>query len=78
MKASSQKYGKITPIDEKIRQEFIFEMTTRYNLYSVGRFATWRQLLLDDVVGDIQKVEQFIRGNSDYHRKMKTQKGADQ
>jgi len=78
MKTSSQKYGKITPIDEKIRQEFIFEMTTRYNLYSVGRFATWRQLLLDDVVGDIQKIEQFIRGNSDYHRKMKSQKGADQ
>jgi|TARA_R110000824_G_scaffold329881_1_gene516646 hypothetical protein len=73
-----QRYGKIMPIDEGIRQRFIFEMTTRYNLYSVGRFATWRQLLLDDVVEDIQKVEQFIRGNSDYRRKIKSQKGADQ
>ena len=66
------------PIDESKRQKFIFEMTTRYNLYSVGRFATWRQLLLDDVVEDIQKVEHFIRGDSDYNRKMKSQKGADQ
>tara|TARA_R110002126_G_scaffold191862_1_gene340024 strand:- start:7 stop:957 length:951 start_codon:yes stop_codon:yes gene_type:complete len=73
-----QRYGKIMPVDEGIRQKFIFEMTTRYNLYSVGRFATWRQLLLDDVVEDIQKVEQFIRGDSDYNRKMKSQKGADQ
>ena len=73
-----QRYGKIMPIDEGTRQKFIFEMTTRYNLYSVGRFATWRQLLLDDIVEDIQKVEKFIRGKSDYNRKIKSKKGSDQ
>jgi hypothetical protein len=75
MKQSSQKYGKIEPIDEELRKQFIFEMTTKYNIYSVGRFATWRQLLLDDVVEDIQHVEKFIRAKSDYARLMHSQKG---
>jgi len=75
MKQSSQKYGKIEPIDEDLRKQFIFEMTTKYNIYSVGRFATWRQLLLDDVVEDIQHVEKFIRAKSDYARLMHSQKG---
>lgn len=75
MKQSSQKYGKIEPINEELRKQFIFEMTTKYNIYSVGRFATWRQLLLDDVVEDIQHVEKFIRASSDYARLMHSQKG---
>lgn len=75
MKQSTQKYGKIEPINEELRKQFIFEMTTKYNIYSVGRFATWRQLLLDDVVEDIQHVEKFIRASSDYARLMHSQKG---
>ena len=75
IKESEQEYGKIMPIDEHLRKRFIFEMTTKHNIYSVGRFATWRQLLLDDVVEDIQHIEQFIKGNSDYSRWMHSQKG---
>jgi hypothetical protein len=75
MKQSSQKYGKIQPINEDLRKQFIYEMTTKYNIYSVGRFATWRQLLMDDVVDDIQHVERFIRSKSDYGRMMHSQKG---
>lgn len=75
MKQSTQKYGKIEPINEELRKEFIFEMTSKHGIYSVGRFATWRQLLLDDVVEDIQHVEKFIRARSDYARLMHSQKG---
>ena len=75
IKESEQEYGKIMPIDEHLRKRFIFEMTTKHNIYSVGRFATWRQLLLDDVVEDIQHIEQFIKSNSDYSRWMHSQKG---
>jgi hypothetical protein len=50
-------------------------MTSKYGIYSIGRFATWRQLLLDDVVDDIQHVEKFIRGSSAYNRLMHSQKG---
>ena len=69
LSTTSQKYGKIRPIDDKIRQDFIYSLTEEYNIYSVGRFATWRQLLLDDVVQDIQLVEKFIN-NTDYTRWM--------
>jgi len=65
---TKQKYGKIRPIAENIRQNFIYALTEKYNIYSVGRFATWRQLLLDDVVNDIQMVEGFI--NSNYNLKI--------
>ena len=78
LKESSQEYGKIMPIDDRLRKEFIFQMTNRYNIYSVGRFATWRQLLLDDVVDDLKVVEQFIRGGTDYARWMHSQKGANE
>ena len=75
MEQSEQFLGKIRPINEELRKQFIFEMTSKYGIYSIGRFATWRQLLLDDVVDDIQHVEKFIRGSSAYNRLMHSQKG---
>jgi hypothetical protein len=70
MSQSQQTYGKIQPIDENLRKQFIFEMTTKNNIYSLGRFATWRQLLLDDVVEDCQHIERFINSSSGYSRLM--------
>lgn len=64
-----QKYGKLLPIDERIRRRFIMEMTNKHNIYSVGRFATWRQILLDDVVRDIGLVARWIDGGH-YARSM--------
>lgn len=61
-----QKYGKIYPIDSNLRKQFILAMTDKYNIYSVGRFATWRQILMDDVVKDIALVEQMISERSAY------------
>jgi hypothetical protein len=75
MTESHQEFGKIRPIDESIRKEFIFQMTSKHNIYSVGRFATWRQLLLDDVVDDLKIVESFVRGKDDYSRLVHSQKG---
>jgi len=60
---SEMKYGKLLPIDDTIRKEFILHMTQKYNIFSVGRFATWRQLLLDDVVDDINVVDNLIGNN---------------
>ena len=55
------------PIDDKIRKDFIYTLTEKYNIFSVGRFATWRQLLLDDVVNDISVIERLIASNSNYN-----------
>jgi len=78
LKSSEQYLGKIKPINEELRKQFIFEMTTKYGIYSLGRFATWRQILLDDVADDVQHIEQFIRSSSNYSRWMHSQKGETQ
>jgi hypothetical protein len=68
VKCSRQQYGKITPIDAKARKAFILYLTDRYNLYSIGRFATWRQILMDDVVDDVHFVESCISDRDAYQR----------
>lgn len=70
--AKRQEYGKLVPIPDAAREEFILAMTDQYNLYSIGRFATWRQILLDDVVHDVKKVERWIAQRSSYHRRLQT------
>ncbi len=67
-----QKYGKISPIDENERKQFITKTTIDHGIYSLGRFATWRNILLDDVVKDVYVIkalaekgyyEHLIQGN---------------
>lgn len=55
-----QDYGKIAPIHDGRRKRAIAELTTDHNVFSLGRFATWRNILLDDVVKDIDKIKRLI------------------
>ncbi len=55
-----QRFGKIIPIDEDLRKEFMYTMTREYNVYSLGRFATWRPVLLDDLANDLKVIEGLI------------------
>lgn len=57
---SIQKYGKIAPIDEAWRRAFMHKMTVDHGVYSLGRFATWRNILLDDVVKDIDVIKSMM------------------
>lgn len=59
----SQRFGKITPIDEVIRRRIISDLTIRHNMYSLGRFATWRNILLDDIVQDIAVIKRLIHSS---------------
>jgi hypothetical protein len=59
-----QKYGKIAPIDDAARKHQLFELTTKHNIYSLGRFAVWKNLLLDDVVGDAAVIKRLMRGSN--------------
>ena len=54
-----QKYGKISEIDERTRKGLLYELTARHGIYSLGRFATWRNILLDDVVDDIAAIKKM-------------------
>lgn len=55
-----QKYGKIQPINDEMRRELIYRLTVEHGIYSVGRFAVWRNILLDDVVDDAAIVKRLI------------------
>jgi hypothetical protein len=59
-----QKFGKIVPIDDPVRKHLLFRLTHEYNIFSLGRFATWRNLLLDDVVDDIAVLKRLMRAST--------------
>lgn len=61
-----QRYGKISPIPDALRKQLLFRLTHHYNIYSLGRFATWRNILLDDVVKDIDVIKRLMNTASDY------------
>lgn len=61
-----QKYGKIAPVDDSVRKQLLFKLTHDHNIYSLGRFATWRNILLDDVVDDIAAIKKLLKANNSY------------
>jgi hypothetical protein len=66
-----QQYGKLLPIDNNLRKQFILYLTDQYRIYSLGRFATWRQILLDDIVSDLNVLEQLITERDEYQRRLR-------
>jgi hypothetical protein len=56
-----QKYGKIVDMPENLRRAAIYSLTRDYGVYSLGRFATWKNILLDDVVDDIKVIDKLIK-----------------
>lgn len=68
---ATQRYGKIAPINEAWRKNALLTLTARHGVYSLGRFATWRNILLDDVVHDISVIKALIANKHpayDLHR----------
>ena len=65
-----QPYAKIEPVDDKLRKRFMAWATDKHNVYSLGRYATWRPgLLLDDLVQDVKLIEGWIvNGNYEVRR----------
>lgn len=63
--------GKILPINEAVRKRFMLWMTEKHNVYSLGRFATWRNILLDDVVSDVKTIEAMIEKETTYEQRKK-------
>lgn len=67
------RFGKIAPIADDARKDFMYTMTREHNVYSLGRFATWKQLLLDDVVGDCDVIRRLMEAEGrrrDYHQSL--------
>lgn len=66
LEAVEQKYGKIQPIPDATRKHLLFRLTHDHGIYSLGRFATWRNILLDDVVQDIEVIKRLLNAGSAY------------
>ncbi len=64
-----QRLGKIVPINDKKRKQMMYDMTQNYNLYSLGRFATWRSIQLTDVLNDVYVINRMI--NTDAYDRLK-------
>lgn len=66
-----QKLGKIVPLPGPQRRELISLITERFNVYSLGRFATWRNILLGDVIDDCKVIDNLIQtGAGRYARQL--------
>jgi hypothetical protein len=58
-----QDFFKIIEIDDAERKKFMRWATVNFNIYSLGRYSTWRpKLLLDDLIKDVRKIETWIMG----------------
>lgn len=65
-----QKYGKIAPIDDRMRKHMMFTASADFCVYSLGRFACWRNILLDDVYEDFFKIKRMINTTTHYDHKL--------
>ncbi len=65
--ANRQTMGKITPIDDVWRRQFIQMLSSVHGIYSLGRYATWRNILLDDVLKDIRVIKSLIGSDTYMH-----------
>lgn len=66
-----QKYGKIKNIDEDERHRLLYTLTARYNIYSAGRFAIWKNVLMDDVLNDLYVIKRMLDTNPYNRHKMR-------
>lgn len=66
--AKYQKIAEPTPEAREFAKRFIMWATATHNIFSLGRFATWRPgLLLDDVVNDVKVIRRLMEGGSAYN-----------
>ena len=56
---------RILPIPDRFRKAFIMHLTDKHNVYSLGRFATWRPgMLLDEIIQDTNIIASMIEGDT--------------
>ena len=60
LEQTHQEHGKIVPCDRGEIQEFMGWASREYNIYSLGRWGTHRQILMDDVVHDLKVIGNLI------------------
>lgn len=55
-KTTSRLYGKIIDLEPFVRKSQLYMLTEKYNIYSAGRFALWKNIGVDDMLKDLDKI----------------------
>lgn len=63
-KRQNQKYGKLSPIAERTRKTLLYYLTDTTGIFQLGRFAIWKNILLDDVLDDIFAIRRMKQSSS--------------
>lgn len=61
-----QTLGKIVPLPAERRKALLMALTVEHGVFSLGRYACWRNLLLDDVFDDYFKLRSIMALESQY------------
>lgn len=65
---SKQQFGKIKPLPENVRQSILNTLTVKYGIYSIGRFALWKNVRADDIYKDALMIKELIKIPKDAQR----------
>jgi len=57
----TQWLGKIVPIDDIQRRKIMMDLTNKFNIYSFGRYAVWKDLRIDQILEDIEKIKLMVK-----------------
>ena len=52
--------GRFIPIDEQLRRAMIYRLTSKYSIFSLGRFATWSYKRVDHLPADAAAIVRMI------------------
>lgn len=55
-----QALGKIDPLPPDVRRRTLSQLTREHGVFSLGRYACWRNILLDDVYEDLLAIRRMI------------------
>jgi hypothetical protein len=56
-----QQRGKILPVPGELRRSLLLRLTRDFHIYSLGRYACWRNILLDDVYEDYFRIRRMMK-----------------
>ena len=57
----SQTLGKIVDIDEVERKRLLNYFTTKHKIFSLGRYAIWKNIKTDDLIKDLRRIDEMMK-----------------
>lgn len=66
IKSITQNSGKLSVINEDVRKEIIYSLTTEHNILSMGRYAIWKPIRTDSLLGDIKFIKSLMESRERY------------